>query len=58
MGVVRADQWSAALRKEIFELRFPFYQLAVQHGFGGVHSAAKAEWMVDAVSQWFQENGN
>ncbi|XP_078596488.1 pre-rRNA-processing protein TSR2 homolog [Branchiostoma floridae x Branchiostoma japonicum] len=33
-------------------------QLAVHHGFGGVHSAAKAEWMVDAVSQWFQENAD
>ncbi|XP_066284706.1 pre-rRNA-processing protein TSR2 homolog isoform X1 [Branchiostoma lanceolatum] len=33
-------------------------QLAVQHGFGGVHSTAKAAWMGEAVSQWFQENAD
>ncbi|XP_078678858.1 pre-rRNA-processing protein TSR2 homolog [Branchiostoma floridae x Branchiostoma belcheri] len=33
-------------------------QLAVQHGFGGVHSTAKAQWMVEAVTQWFQENAD
>ncbi|KAI8503481.1 rRNA accumulation- protein [Branchiostoma belcheri] len=32
--------------------------LAVQHGFGGVHSTAKAQWMVEAVTQWFQENAD
>ena len=24
---------------------------------GGADSAAKATWMVDAIDQWFQENG-
>ena len=32
-------------------------QLAVEHGMGGAESAAKATWMVDAIDQWFQENG-
>ena len=33
-----------------------FFQLAVSHGFGGVDSEAKADWMVLAVDQWFSEN--
>ena len=32
-------------------------QLAVEHGMGGADSAAKAAWMVDAIDQWFEENG-
>ena len=32
-------------------------QLSVEHGMGGAESAAKATWMVDAIDQWFQENG-
>ncbi|XP_022081411.1 pre-rRNA-processing protein TSR2 homolog isoform X2 [Acanthaster planci] len=31
-------------------------QLAVSHGYGGVHSREKALWMVDVVYNWFQEN--
>ena len=34
-----------------------FFQLAVKHGYGGVDSVAKAVWMVDAIDQWFKENG-
>lgn len=34
-----------------------FFQLAVEHGCGGVDSVAKAVWMVDAIDQWFKENG-
>ncbi|KAK3580170.1 hypothetical protein CHS0354_030285 [Potamilus streckersoni] len=33
-------------------------QLAVSHGFGGAESREKADWMVYAVDQWFQENSN
>jgi hypothetical protein len=32
--------------------------LAVSHGFGGIDSESKAEWMVFAVDQWFAENGD
>ncbi|XP_064632473.1 pre-rRNA-processing protein TSR2 homolog [Lineus longissimus] len=31
-------------------------QLAVQHGFGGLHSEEKARWMVAVIEQWFLEN--
>ena len=33
-------------------------QLAVSQGSGGPQSKAIAEWMVDAVVQWFSENEN
>ena len=29
----------------------------MQQNFGGPHSQEKAEWMVDATEQWFNENG-
>jgi hypothetical protein len=32
--------------------------LAVEHGFGGTESREKAEWLVFAIDQWFQENSN
>ncbi len=32
------------------------FQLAVHHGYGGIHGREKALWMVDAVYNWFQEN--
>ena len=32
-------------------------QLAVEHGFGGIDSREKAEWMVNVVNQVLQENG-
>ncbi|XP_071784188.1 pre-rRNA-processing protein TSR2 homolog [Asterias amurensis] len=31
-------------------------QLAVHHGYGGIHGREKASWMVDAVYNWFQDN--
>ncbi|XP_038069569.1 pre-rRNA-processing protein TSR2 homolog [Patiria miniata] len=31
-------------------------QLAVSHGYGGIHGREKALWLVDAVYTWFQEN--
>ena len=31
-------------------------QIAVSQSFGGFHSKAKAEWLVSATEQWFQEN--
>ncbi len=34
-----------------------FSQIAVDHGFGGACSQQKAEWMVDALQQYFTENG-
>ncbi|KAI0230958.1 Pre-rRNA-processing protein TSR2-like [Lamellibrachia satsuma] len=33
-------------------------QLAVQNGFGGQSSTAKALWMVDVTEQWLSENGD
>lgn len=32
-------------------------QVAVENGFGGAYSQEKAEWMVEAVEQYFQSNG-
>ncbi|XP_064156650.1 pre-rRNA-processing protein TSR2 homolog [Anguilla rostrata] len=37
---------------------WPVLQIAVDNGFGGVHSQQKANWMVDAVQQYFRENNN
>ena len=31
-------------------------QLAVQHGFGGVHSQEKGQWMSYAVADYFAKN--
>ncbi|CAM4693407.1 pre-rRNA-processing protein TSR2 homolog [Caretta caretta] len=31
-------------------------QVAVEHGFGGAHGRAKAEWLVGAVEQYFHSN--
>jgi len=36
---------------------FNNFQLAVQSGFGGQCSTAKALWMVDITEQWLVENG-
>ncbi|XP_076860159.1 pre-rRNA-processing protein TSR2 homolog [Brachyhypopomus gauderio] len=35
---------------------WPVLQIAVDNGFGGAHSQQKAEWMVDAVQQYFYDN--
>ncbi|XP_038237572.1 pre-rRNA-processing protein TSR2 homolog [Dermochelys coriacea] len=31
-------------------------QIAVEHGFGGAHGGAKAEWLVGVVEQYFHSN--
>ncbi|KAF7240146.1 hypothetical protein EYD10_13177 [Varanus komodoensis] len=33
-------------------------KIAVENGFGGVYSQEKAEWMVEAVEQYFQSNAD
>ncbi|XP_033863141.3 pre-rRNA-processing protein TSR2 homolog [Acipenser ruthenus] len=35
---------------------WPALQIAVENGFGGAFSQQKAEWMVDAVQQYFSDN--
>ncbi|XP_062855289.1 pre-rRNA-processing protein TSR2 homolog [Trichomycterus rosablanca] len=35
---------------------WPVLQIAVDNGFGGVYSQQKADWMVDAVQQYFHDN--
>ncbi|XP_028848548.1 pre-rRNA-processing protein TSR2 homolog [Denticeps clupeoides] len=35
---------------------WPVLQIAVDNGFGGVYSQQKADWMVDAVQQYFSDN--
>ncbi|KAK2145373.1 hypothetical protein LSH36_683g03150, partial [Paralvinella palmiformis] len=45
----------AQVVKQVFD-GWTVLQLAVEHGFGGIESAAKADWMVTAVDQWFSEN--
>ncbi|XP_044299407.1 pre-rRNA-processing protein TSR2 homolog [Varanus komodoensis] len=37
---------------------WPVLQIAVENGFGGVYSQEKAEWMVEAVEQYFQSNAD
>ncbi|KAJ8265087.1 hypothetical protein COCON_G00141860 [Conger conger] len=37
---------------------WPVLQIAVDNGFGGIYSQQKADWMVDAVQQYFHENAN
>ncbi|XP_053328931.1 pre-rRNA-processing protein TSR2 homolog [Spea bombifrons] len=37
---------------------WPVLQIAVENGFGGVHSKEKAEWMVGAVDQYFYTNAD
>ncbi|KAL7884625.1 hypothetical protein AOLI_G00073950 [Acnodon oligacanthus] len=37
---------------------WPVLQIAVDNGFGGVYSQQKAEWMVDAVQQYFHDNND
>lgn len=32
-------------------------QIAVENGFGGVHSQEKAEWLGGAVEEYFFRNG-
>lgn len=32
-------------------------QLAVEHGFGGIDTGEKAEWMVNVINQVLRENG-
>lgn len=34
-----------------------FFQIAVDNGFGGAHSQQKADWMVDVLQQYFNDNG-
>ncbi|XP_016392776.1 pre-rRNA-processing protein TSR2 homolog isoform X1 [Sinocyclocheilus rhinocerous] len=35
---------------------WPVLQIAVDNGFGGAYSQQKAEWMVDALRQYFIDN--
>ncbi|KAK7145599.1 hypothetical protein R3I93_013362 [Phoxinus phoxinus] len=35
---------------------WPVLQIAVDNGFGGAYSQQKAEWMVDALQQYFNDN--
>ncbi|KTG46642.1 hypothetical protein cypCar_00009529 [Cyprinus carpio] len=35
---------------------WPVLQIAVDNGFGGAHSQQKAEWMVEALQQYFIDN--
>ncbi|XP_058641064.1 pre-rRNA-processing protein TSR2 homolog [Onychostoma macrolepis] len=35
---------------------WPVLQIAVDNGFGGAYSQQKAEWMVDALQQYFTDN--
>ncbi|KAB5567189.1 hypothetical protein PHYPO_G00229930 [Pangasianodon hypophthalmus] len=37
---------------------WPVLQIAVDNGFGGVYSQQKADWMVDAVQQYFHDNND
>ncbi|KAI4872271.1 hypothetical protein NFI96_027700, partial [Prochilodus magdalenae] len=37
---------------------WPVLQIAVDNGFGGAYSQQKAEWMVDAVQQYFHDNND
>ncbi|KAM9344431.1 pre-rRNA-processing protein TSR2 homolog isoform 2-T2 [Pholidichthys leucotaenia] len=37
---------------------WPVLQIAVDNGFGGVHSQQKADWMVDVVQQYFHNNAD
>ncbi|KAG9270065.1 pre-rRNA-processing protein TSR2 homolog [Astyanax mexicanus] len=37
---------------------WPVLQIAVDNGFGGAYSQQKAEWMVDAVQQYFHDNSD
>ncbi|KAL2103443.1 hypothetical protein ACEWY4_000311 [Coilia grayii] len=37
---------------------WPVLQIAVDNGFGGVYSQQKADWMVDAVQQYFHDNSD
>ncbi|XP_045434255.1 pre-rRNA-processing protein TSR2 homolog isoform X2 [Pipistrellus kuhlii] len=36
---------------------WPALQIAVENGFGGVHSQEKAEWLGGAVEEYFSRNG-
>ncbi|XP_057213077.1 pre-rRNA-processing protein TSR2 homolog [Triplophysa rosa] len=35
---------------------WPVLQIAVDNGFGGAHSQQKADWMVDVLQQYFNDN--
>ncbi|XP_072223851.1 pre-rRNA-processing protein TSR2 homolog [Leuresthes tenuis] len=37
---------------------WPVLQIAVDNGFGGVYGQQKADWMVDAVQQYFHDNAD
>ncbi|XP_013855292.1 pre-rRNA-processing protein TSR2 homolog [Austrofundulus limnaeus] len=37
---------------------WPVLQIAVDNGFGGVYGQQKADWMVDVVQQYFQDNAD
>ncbi|KAI1892993.1 hypothetical protein AGOR_G00139220 [Albula goreensis] len=55
--VVSAREVFAEAVKAVLET-WPVLQIAVDNGFGGVYSQQKAEWMVDAVQQYFHQNAN
>ncbi|XP_073674695.1 pre-rRNA-processing protein TSR2 homolog [Garra rufa] len=48
------ELFSAAVRAVLDT--WPVLQIAVDNGFGGAYSQQKAEWMVDALQQYFIEN--
>ncbi|KAI5610504.1 pre-rRNA-processing protein TSR2-like [Silurus asotus] len=37
---------------------WPVLQIAVDNGFGGLYSRQKADWMADAVQQYFHDNSD
>ncbi|XP_029974712.1 pre-rRNA-processing protein TSR2 homolog [Salarias fasciatus] len=37
---------------------WPVLQIAVDNGFGGMYGQQKADWMVDAVQQYFHDNAD
>ncbi|XP_069785273.1 pre-rRNA-processing protein TSR2 homolog [Narcine bancroftii] len=54
----------AALR-ELFEESvkvameaWPAFQVVLENGFGGVYSQQKADWMVGALTQYFEDNAS
>lgn len=46
------DDSSSLQRSQYF-----YFQIAVDNGFGGVYGQQKADWLVDAVQQYFHDNG-
>ncbi|XP_061691261.1 pre-rRNA-processing protein TSR2 homolog [Syngnathoides biaculeatus] len=37
---------------------WPVLQIALDNGFGGVYGQQKADWLVDVVQQYFQDNAD